>query len=145
MPTKGISAVKRKYRVAIGDIAKAKTYSAIYAILSQGGAVAATLTPIDTSNLVNSQYAPQIRIKDGHASGNIGYTAKYAFWVHEMSGKLKGQPRAHFGKTGAGVEFGGGSLQGTYWSPNAEPGFLEKGFKEIIPSIPAILKRAYQP
>lgn len=143
MPVKGIQRVKRNYKIAVGEIANAKTYTAIYSVLSNGQSVARTMVPVDTSNLINSAFGPTITSRNGLMSGSVGFTAKYAFWVHEMSGKLKGQPRAHFGKTGAGVEFGGGSLTGTYWSPNAEPKFLEKGFKEIEPLIPMLLKRAY--
>lgn len=130
MPVRGIDKVKRNFRVAVEDIADRKTYNAIYSILSQGGAMAATMTPIDTSNLINSQYAPQISVGGGKASGNIGYTAPYAYFVHEMTGKLAGEPRSNG--------------NGTYWSPNAEPKFLEKGFEQIESSIPALLKAAYK-
>lgn len=129
MPVRGIEQVKRKYKVTIDNICDRKTYAAIYSILSQGGAIAQTMTPIDTSTLINSQYAPQITISGAKASGNIGYTAAYAYAVHEKTGVLMGQPRAN----GNGV----------YWGPNAEPQFLKKGFEELKPSIPALLKAAY--
>jgi len=46
------------------------------------------------------------------------------------SGKLKCQPRAHFGTTKDGKQFGGGTGVGRYWDPSAEPVFLTKGFND---------------
>lgn len=103
MPAKGIGRVKLRMRQVTEDIGGQRTNAAIYAVLSQGQAMAATLTPIDTGHLVNSAYGPVANGK----TGRVGYTAEYAFWVHEAPGKLKGQPRRHFGKTSAGVSFGG--------------------------------------
>ncbi|WP_026384708.1 hypothetical protein [Achromobacter xylosoxidans] len=143
MPVKGIERVKRGFRIAVKEIGEGKTERAVYETLSQGSAMAAQMTPIDTSNLVNSQYAPQIDVREGKVSGSVGYTAGYAAAVHEASGKLKGKPRADFGKTRAGVAFGGGTGKGNYWDPNAEPKFLTKGFDQIKGAIPAILKRVY--
>ena len=66
--------------------------------------------------------------------------------MHNASGKLKGQPRAHFGMTSNRSEFGpqkptafgGGSLTGKYWDPHAEPQFLLKAgtkTKELVDKI----------
>ncbi|HCW18464.1 hypothetical protein [Achromobacter sp.] len=143
MPVKGIERVKRGFRIAVKEIGEGKTERAVYETLSQGAAMAAQMVPRDTSNLVDSQYAPQIDVKEGKVSGSIGYTASYAAAVHEASGKLKGKPRADFGKTRAGVGFGGGTGNGNYWDPNAEPEFLTKGFDQIKGAVPAILKRIY--
>ncbi len=143
MPVKGVARVKRNYKATVDRIAGEVTERAVYMILSQGGKMAAQLTPQDTGALVNSQYAPRIDMRNGKVIGAIGYTAAYAAAVHEASGKLKGQPRAHFGKTREGVEFGGGTETGNYWDPNAEPEFLEKGFEQLKPAIPAILKKLY--
>ncbi|WAI83196.1 MULTISPECIES: hypothetical protein [Achromobacter] len=143
MPVKGIERVKRGFRIAVKEIGEGKTERAVYETLSQGSAMAAQMTPIDASNLVNSQYAPQIEVKEGKVSGSVGYTASYAAAVHEASGKLNGKPRADFGRTRAGVGFGGGTGNGNYWDPNAEPEFLTKGFDQIKGAVPAILKRIY--
>lgn len=113
---------------------------AVYNVLQAGAAYSDMLTPVDTSNLINSRYAPQIQRSDGKVSGTVGYTAEYAAAVHNMSGKLKGQPREGFGNAG----FGGGTGKGTYWSPDAEPKFLEKGFEMVKPEVPAILKASYE-
>lgn len=144
MPVEGIKRVKQGFRMKIDDISQAKTEGAVYAILSQGAALAQTMTPIDTSTLINSQYAPQMESSRKGITGSVGYTAAYAAAVHDAPGKLKGQPRAHFGKTREGVEFGGGTETGDYWDPNAEPGFLDKGFEQVKPAIPAILSRHYR-
>ncbi len=143
MPVRGIERVKANFRLKVKDIDGRRTDKAIYAVLSQGAAISDTMTPVDTSTLINSRYAPQISQQSGKTVGQVGYTASYAGAVHDASGKLKGQPRADFGKTRAGVAFGGGTGVGNYWDPNAEPQFLTKGFEEIKPSVPAILKAAY--
>lgn len=139
MPAKGIQRVKLKMRQVTEDIGGQRTNAAIYAVLSQGQAMAATLTPIDTGHLVNSAFGPVVNGK----TGRVGYTAEYAFWVHQAPGKLKGQPRQHFGKTSGGLSFGGGTGVGNYWDPKAEPKFLSNGFDRIKPAIPQILKVAY--
>ncbi|WP_322997953.1 hypothetical protein [Castellaniella sp.] len=129
MPVKGISRVKRNLRIKLQEIDSGRTNAAVYAVLSQGAAAAAVRTPIDTSNLINSQYAPQISHSAGRTSGTVGYTASYASAVHDAPGKLAGQPRANG--------------NGNYWDPNAEPGFLTKGFEQIKPAIPRILRAVY--
>lgn len=129
MPVKGIERVRRNLKLKLGEIDGSRTEAAVYAVLSQGATMAATMTPIDTSNLINSQYAPQISHNASNTTGHVGYTASYAGAVHEAPGTLAGQPRANG--------------NGNYWDPNAEPGFLTKGFEEIKPAIPQILKAAY--
>lgn len=144
MTVKGIEKVKAGFDRIVGTIEETRTEAAIYAVLSEGGAIAQTMVPVDTSTLINSQYAPQIEKSNRGMTGYIGYTAKYAGAVHEMPGKLKGLPRAHFGVTREGVQFGGGTLQGNYWDPDAEPQWLTKGFNELQPKIPSILERMYR-
>lgn len=132
MPVKGIERVKRNFRAILKDIGETRTERAVYEILSQGAAMAAQMTPVDTSTLVNSHFV-DINAGTTKVQGKTGYTAGYAARVHEASGTLKGLPRDP-NKPG----------RGDYWDPNAEPGFLRKGFDEIKPSIPAILKRHYK-
>lgn len=130
MPTKGVQAVKTNLRASLERIAGEKTHAGLYAILSQGATLAATMTPVDTSNLINSQYAPQIERRGTKTIGRVGYTASYAAAVHSAPGTLMGQDRP------------GGN--GKFWDPSGEPGFLDKGFEELKPSIPAILKAVYR-
>lgn len=140
MPVRNIQRVKLNLKKAIEDIEGKKTQAAIYAVLSQGQALAALMVPMDTGFLLNSAFGP-VMVKPNQ--GRVGYAAEYAKWVHDAPGKLKGQPRAHFGQTRAGVSFGGGTGKGNYWDPNGEPQFLAKGFEQLMPSVPAILKAVY--
>lgn len=117
----------------IEKITGEKTNAAIYAILSQGAAISVAKTPIDTGFLVNSMYAPVIVNYGAKSFGHVGYTANYAAAVHEKKGTLKGQPRPKRN----------GKSSGNYWDPSGEPNFLKKGFDELKPYIPAILKNVY--
>lgn len=59
----------------------------------------------------------------------VGYQGcNYAIFVHEASGKLKGQPRT-------GNHPDGTPKKGNYWDPNGEPKFLEKTARELSPLI----------
>lgn len=130
MAVKGIQRVKRAAEQRFDRVIGPDTERAVYILLSQGAAYAATMTPIDTSTLINSQYAPQIRQAGGKTTGHVGYTAEYAKWVHDMPGTLKGLPRA--------------SGSGNYWDPGGEPGFLEKGMDEIRRVGPEMLRKHYR-
>lgn len=144
MAVKGIERVKRNYKMVIRNIDQTRTEEAVFTVLSQGATYAQQLTPMDTGTLSDSQYEPQIEQQAGRTIGQVGFTAAYAAAVHNAPGILKGLPRADFGKTRAGVGFGGGSHQGTYWSPDAEPKFLEKGFAKVKPLVPEILEDKYR-
>lgn len=61
------------------DAARAMTQ-----MLVIGAAEAAVLTPIDTSNLLNSQYR-SVRKDGNRIVGTVGYTADYALPVHDPS------------------------------------------------------------
>lgn len=130
MPVKGIERVKLNLDKKIHEISNERTEKALYLVASQGRAVADTMTPVDTSNLINSGYSPQIEKRVDGMTATVGYTAKYAFAVHEKPGTLKGKQRANG--------------NGNYWDPSGEPQFLAKGFEEIKPKIPALLKQAYK-
>jgi len=130
MPSKGIERVKINYRKTIQRISGPISESAVYAVLQTGASSAEVKTPIDTSTLINSRYAPQISVGRGKVSGHVGYTANYAAAVHEASGVLKGEPRING--------------NGNYWDPEADPQFLSKGFEDIKSVIPSLLKRSYK-
>jgi len=142
MPVTGITQ-RRKFTTDITkEIVEIRLERGVTAALMTGMAFASLLTPIDTSFLINSQYRDIKVNKDKSVVGSVGYTASYAASVHGMSGKLKGQPRGMFGKTKAGVEFGGGTGKGNYWDPSAEPGFLTKGFDDNRAMIDEAMLRA---
>lgn len=128
MTIRGIEAAKRRTTAIVGRIT-ANSERAVTEVLIIGQGYAAAMTPVDTGNLINSQYR-EVHTGPNGIEGRVGYTAAYAAAVHEMSGKLKGQPRRDFGTTRSGQGFGGGTGQGNYWDPDAEPGFLRKAFEE---------------
>lgn len=118
--------------------------SATYIIRTES----ATLTPIDTSTLINSQF-DTVEVNGTRITGKVGYSADYALYVHRAPGTLKGKPRAHFGKTSNRSdfgpkqvkEFGGGSLTGNYWDPNAEPQFLTKAAQRTKDLVDSMIKK----
>jgi len=130
MPVTGIDRVRTRIKAKFDNVRGAKTKEAVYTILSQGAAIAQTMTPIETSNLVNSQTEPRLGTTTTGVNGVVAYTAEYAAAVHDAPGTLKGQDRQ--------------SGNGQYWDPAGEPKFLEEGFEQVKPSIPAILRRIYR-
>lgn len=102
---------------------------AAFAAVTLGAAEAAAYTPQHTSNLINSQYKT-VGKAGSRVVGRVGYTGEYALWVHEASGKLKGQPRPAEN----------GRPQGNYWDPRGEPEFLRRGMDEAMPAIRRIIK-----
>lgn len=134
----GISESQKRLNAIINDVKGRKVVRAIQSALLLIGARAAYYTPIDTSTLVNSQFR-EIDAGGVLITGRVGYSANYAAYVHEMPGKLKGQPRAHFGTTRAGKAFGGGSGTGNYWDPHGEPQFLTRGANEERDTIDAVM------
>lgn len=133
MAVKGAKRIINNYRLKVKEISEERTQQAVGAVLRAGSVAVQQFVPMDTGHLLQSQYAPQVITHTGKTVGHVGFTAEYALWVHEMPGKLKGQPRADFGTTRAGEDFGGGSGRGYYWDPDAEPQFMVKGFDQINP------------
>lgn len=117
MPIKGLDAAKKQTEQIIGRITGVMSERTVTEILIIGAGYASTLTPVDTSTLINSQYR---RVENGPngVRGMVGYTAAYAAAVHAAKGTLRGTntPRP---KPGLGV----------YWAPDGEPQFLRKGFE----------------
>lgn len=96
--------------------------------------------PVDYGVLRNSAFSQISPVTfKGYPVVTVGFTAKYAAWVHEMPMTLKGKPRAHFGKTREGASFGGGSGKGVYWQ-GGENKFLEKAVKWNVKEILNIIK-----
>lgn len=129
MTVKGLNDVLKNVQREFENMSR-KTERAVYEILQTGKALADTYTPVDTSNLLNSGYAPVVYSEAGKVTGFVGYTAKYAGYVHEMPGTLMGQLRP------------GG--KGEYWGPDGQPQFLTVAFSEIKNEIPGIIKNAYK-
>lgn len=144
MPTRGGKNVRRNMRRLVREIRGPITNRAMTEILIAGEAYAAALTPIDTSNLINSRYRQVTNTQSG-TRGIVGYTADYALYVHEAPGTLKGQPRDSVSSFSAsGGRTGFASNSGRFWEPNGEPQFLMKGFQQAKPEIREILRRNYR-
>lgn len=129
MAVRGIKQVKNNMRKLQVEIQGRRTEAAVYAVLSQGGAAAATMTPVDTGTLINSHFV-EIKADGNKVTGRNGYSAEYAAAVHSAPGVLKGQERP--------------GNQGQYWDPNGEPHFLTAGFDQIAADVPRILRNAYR-
>ena len=79
------------------------------------GSELTVLVPIDTSDLLNSQYR-EVGVDGTRVYGRVGFTAEYAKAVHEAEGKLKGQKRPKRD----------GKDRGRFWGPHdGQPRFLE--------------------
>ncbi|ELV8898300.1 hypothetical protein SHT80_003686 [Escherichia coli] len=129
MPIKGVKRVRERLKQELKEITDKKTHEVLWRVGMLAGGFAANMTPVDTGFLINSQFQYIGSTAEG-LQLRLGYTARYAEWVHDMPGRLKGQPRENFGRTSDGVEFGGGTGKGKYWDPNAEPEFLRKAFED---------------
>ncbi len=130
------------------DIAKSdSTNKAITEMLIVGAGHAATMTPIESGNLINSQGRKTFEGANGW-KGAVFYGAHYAPALEFASGKLKGKPRAgvesftaYKGTQKERVAFS--SNTGNFWDPDAEPHFLKKGMEEMAIDAPLILKKHY--
>lgn len=140
-------AIKRTQQI-VGEITGEKAVRAIKSANFIIRTESASMTPIATSALINSQY-DTVEVNGTRITGKIGYSANYALYVHNAPGTLKGQPRAHFGKTSNRSEFGpqqvrefgGGSLQGNYWDPSGEPKFLLKAGENTRELVEQVIKK----
>jgi hypothetical protein len=79
-----------------------------------GASEASAMTPIDTSNLLNSQYR-DVQQDGDKIVGRVGYTADYAAAVHDPDNPQR------------------------FRRASAEKEFLKKGFERAEPSIEAVL------
>lgn len=115
MPVKGLDAAIKKTTDLTRDITEVRAERGVTAALITGQGFAQMLTPVDTSFLINSQFR-SIKVQGGRVFGLVGYSAQYAAAVHERKTRS------------SGVERPNGN--GFFWDPNAEPGFLRKGFDD---------------
>ncbi|MFQ1000267.1 hypothetical protein [Gilliamella sp. BG6] len=131
MAVKGVSKVNRNIHRITNEIANIRTQRIIQQVMIVGMSFVAPITPRDTSTLINSQYRELKPIPKGWV-GRVGYTANYAAFVNNAKGTAKGK------RTGK-------KSQGDYWSPNAEPHFVEKGFeRDGKQAIEQVIKDGYK-
>ncbi|CNI69166.1 Uncharacterised protein [Yersinia frederiksenii] len=129
MPVKGLDEVRKNVNKLFAKISGPVTEDVVTEILITGLAYASAITPRDTALLVNSQFKILTKIDSGWL-GKVGFVAEYADFVHEASGKLKGQPRSSvksFETSSGKTAFA--SNEGNFWDPYGEPQFLKKGFE----------------
>lgn len=79
-----------------------------------GASEASVMTPIDTSNLINSQYR-NVEMDGAKIVGTVGYTAEYALAVHDPENKQ------------------------VFRRATAEKEFLKLGFERAEPNIRAVI------
>jgi len=139
MKVKGIREAQQKLNALIDDVQTRKAPRAIQSALILIGSEAAVLTPIDTSTLVNSQFR-ELMISGTLLTGRIGYSANYAVYVHNASGKLKGKPRSSVNEfTTKSGKKAFSSNQGNFWDPGGEPHFLTKGAQNAKEAVNAVI------
>lgn len=131
MAVKGVSRVNKNIQRFTKEIAEVRTQRIIHQIMIVGMSFVAPLTPRDSSTLINSQYRELKPTTKGWI-GRVGYTANYAAYVNNAKGTAKGK------RTGK-------KSQGDYWSPHAEPHFIEKGFeRDGKEAIEQVIKDGYK-
>ena len=129
MAIKGMAQVRSNVRKQLTLAIPSDAERAMHIATSIIGGYATLMTPVDTSNLINSQYRI-VKNTGTKVVAAIGYTAKYAAAVHEKPGTLRG----------AGVMRPSG--RGNYWAPSGEPQFLSKAGDENLSEIDQAVERA---
>lgn len=145
---KGLYKAQQEMEKMLNDVQGRKAVRAVTSALLIIGVESAVMVPMDTGTLVNSQYR-DVTISGSRVLGKVGYSANYALFVHNASGKLKGKPRANFGRTAnhsefgpmQSTEFGGGTLKGNYWDPRGEPKFLDKAVSRTKDLVAKTIKK----
>lgn len=129
MAIKGMAQVRSNVRKQLTLAIPSDAEKAMHIATSIIGGYATLMTPVDTSNLINSQYRI-VKNTGTKVIAAIGYTARYAAAVHEKPGTLRG----------AGVMRPSG--RGNYWDPDAEPQFLSKAGDDNLSEIDQAVERA---
>lgn len=91
----------------------------------------ATMTPIATSTLINSQFE-SIEVNGTRVTGKVGYSANYAIYVHNAPGILLGKNIPRTGKL-KGL--------GNVWDKSGEPKFLTKAGEKTKSLVDKAIKK----
>ena len=129
MAIKGMAQVRKNLRQQLTLAIPSDAERAMHIATSIIGGYASLMTPVDTSNLINSQYRI-VKNTGTKVIAAIGYTAKYAAAVHAKPGTLRGK----------GIMRSSG--RGNYWDPDAEPKFLSKAGDDNLSEIDQAVERA---
>lgn len=128
MPVRGLEQTRRNLSKLADRIKGRMSERALTEALIVAEGYAASLTPMDTGNLLQSMYR-EVKPHGNGYTARIGFTANYAAAVHAMPGTMRGQPRAQNDPS-----------RGDFWDPDAEPEFLTKaierdGYRDIQATI----------
>ena len=120
MPVKGLKEVRQSMHRLMGEISGPMAEKALTEVMIDAGGFAADMTPIDTSNLINSQFRRIQKTSNG-VTAMLGYTAAYAAAVHDKKGTTLGKnvPRDKNDPS-----------RGNMWDKDGEPEFLRKAFED---------------
>jgi hypothetical protein len=127
----GVKQAQNKLDALIGEIQSRNVVAAITAASIIISTEAASMTPIATSTLINSQYRT-IDINGTRVTGRIGYSASYALYVHNAPGTLLGKGVPRTGKLKG---------KGNVWSKTGEPQFLSKAVKNTKQLVDNAIRR----
>lgn len=124
----GLKQAQQNLNRIIDEISSQKIVTALTSASIIIATEAASMTPIATSTLINSQYRT-IDVNGTRVTGRIGYSANYAIYVHNAPGALLGK----------GVRRSNG--KGNVWDPQAEPKFLDKAVENTRSMVDAAIMR----
>ena len=106
----------------VKKVTEQQTEKAVTMLLIQIQLRSATMVPVATGNLINSEFRRTMPTMTGW-SGEVGYGAGYAKYVHDATGKLLGKNQQR-SASNPGL--------GNAWDPNGQPEFLKKGAWQAI-------------
>lgn len=130
---KGQKAARDNLAKFISDVQGRKAVRAITKALIIIGTESATMVPVATSMLINSQYR-EIDTKGTRITGKVGYSANYAMYVHNAPGKYLGAKKLRPVAKGSAK----GSM-GYIWDKSGEPQFLEKAVDKTEAQVSAVI------
>lgn len=116
----GFDEINQRFKDLMRQAKVSRTEAAVTECAIKANEYAAAMTPIATSTLINSQYRNAVVTATG-VEGEFGYTAEYAGYVHGAPGTLLGTNTPRFPES-----------DGIVWGPGGEPGFLDKGVREMM-------------
>lgn len=123
-------AIKRTQQI-VGEITGEKAVAAIksanYIIRTES----ASMTPVATSALLNSQF-DTVEVSGTRITGKIGYAANYALYVHNAPGKLLGTNTPRTGRLKG---------KGNVWDTGGEPKFLLKAGENTRELVDQVIKK----
>ena len=132
---KGVAKVASNINRIIDNIEGKRTVRAIYQALDYIGIESAAKVPVDTNTLLNSQFRDVV-VRGTRITGRIGYSAKYAVYVHEAKGIHLGTRTPRPVKRGEKA-----GSRGNIWDRMGEPKFLEKPAQESRSKVDDIIRK----